>query len=200
MVEVNPRSGSCLSPISGSQARLQLVLGPARSGKSRWAEHLAAQSERDVVYVATGPQLPADEAWQQRIQRHRLRRPAQWSSVELEKPGQLGPLLRGLTGTQLALVDSLGSWVARSLELDDRRWQKRCDALLGVVARCSGALVIVSEQTGWGVVPPTAIGGLFRDRLGSLERRLVCVADTAWLVVAGRAVNLREIGIPVPPD
>ena len=58
----------------------------------------------------------------------------------------------------------------------------------------------MSEQTGWGVVPPTAIGGVFRDRLGTIERLLVARASVSWLVVAGRALNLTAVGQPVPAD
>jgi adenosylcobinamide kinase/adenosylcobinamide-phosphate guanylyltransferase len=58
---------------------------------------------------------------------------------------------------------------------------------------------VVSEQVGWGVVPSTAIGGLFRDRLGALEQRLVTVASAVWLVVAGRAINVLASSLPVPP-
>ena len=59
-------------------------------------------------------------------------------------------------------------------------------------------IVLVVEETGWGVVPPTAIGGLFRDRLGQLGQRLNDQADESWLVVQGRALNLHQLGIPVP--
>ena len=58
--------------------------------------------------------------------------------------------------------------------------------------------VLVIEETGWGLVPPTAIGGLFRDRLGSLAERLNTLADDSWLVIQGRALNLHQLGQPVP--
>jgi len=181
-------------------APLQLVLGPARSGKSRWAEHLAAASGLEVVYVATGPSRPDDPAWQQRLRRHRERRPAGWHTLELPEPqGLLGGLL-SFNARQLALVDSLGSWVAATLDLDGDAWTALCGELLAGLEQRPCPLVLVSEQTGWGVVPPTAIGGLFRDRLGMIERLLVAEAQTTWLVVAGRAVNLTALGHPVPAD
>ena len=61
-------------------------------------------------------------------------------------------------------------------------------------------MILVSEQTGWGVVPPTAIGGLFRDRLGSLEQQLAPLCSAIWLVIAGRALNLTSLGMAVPTD
>lgn len=181
-------------------SRFQLVLGPARSGKSRWAEHLAAGSGLEVVYVATGPTLPDDADWQRRLDRHRSRRPPAWSTLEAGHPGDLCRELKALEHHQLALVDSLGSWVAAGLELDHAAWHGLCDELLDGVQALRCAVILVSEQTGWGVVPATAIGGLFRDRLGTIERRLVERAPLSWLVVAGRAINLTALGHAVPAD
>lgn len=177
-------------------AHLSLVLGPARSGKSRWAEHLAHASGRAVVYVATGGLHEGDPAWQIRLAQHRQRRPAQWACLEVG--GDLAPALRSLQSQQLALVDSVGSWVAHGLDLDEVAWESATAALLSAIDTCAAHLVVVSEQTGWGVVPPTAIGGLFRDRLGSLEQQLVRRAELSWLVVAGRALNLTALGQLVP--
>lgn len=179
---------------------VQLVLGPARSGKSRWAEHLAAVSGLDVVYVATGPDLPSDGAWQERLERHRLRRPSHWGTLEVSDPVALGSSLRRLSHRDVALVDSLGSWVAGGLDLDAARWEQLCQGLLVDLDQLRCGLILVSEQTGWGVVPPTAIGGVFRDRLGTIERLLVARASVSWLVVAGRALNLTAVGQPVPAD
>jgi adenosylcobinamide kinase/adenosylcobinamide-phosphate guanylyltransferase len=63
---------------------------------------------------------------------------------------------------------------------------------------CRGTVIVVSEQTGWGVVPPTAIGGLFRDRLGELEQQVMAIATTGWLVVAGRAIDLLSNSVAIP--
>jgi adenosylcobinamide kinase/adenosylcobinamide-phosphate guanylyltransferase len=63
---------------------------------------------------------------------------------------------------------------------------------------CKGTVIVVSEQAGWGVVPPTAIGGLFRDRLGELEQQVMALASSGWLVVAGRAIDLLTSSVPVP--
>lgn len=172
------------------------MLGPARSGKSRWAEHLARQSGRSVVYVATGDSDASDPSWQARLELHRQRRPASWACLEVA--ADLAPALMGLHGHQLALVDSLGTWVAHGLHLDQPAWQAACGSLLAAVRACPAEIVLVSEQAGWGVVPATAIGGLFRDRLGALEQQLVQMAETCWLVVAGRALDLTALGTPVP--
>ncbi len=175
---------------------LELITGPARSGKSRWAEHLAKRSGLPVHYLATGPHLPADAAWQQRLALHRRRRPAAWRCVEVGE--QLADALAALPVGDLALVDSLGTWVSWGLDLDEQAWAGRQDALLASLVACPARVLLVSEQTGWGVVPPTAIGGRFRDRLGALEERLSGHCQHLWLVVAGRAIDLLALSEPVP--
>ena len=174
-----------------------LVLGPARSGKSRWAEHLAMQSGLPVTYLATGPQPSAeDAAWLARVEVHAARRPPHWSVLEVDSA--LAGALDCLSPPGIALVDSLGTWVAAGLDLDGSAWQQRCTALAQSLSSCKVPVLLVSEQTGWGVVPATAIGGLFRDRLGSLEQQLAPLCAGIWLVVAGRALNLSNLGFAVP--
>lgn len=176
---------------------LSLVLGPARSGKSRWAEHLASKSSRQVVYIATGPSpSEEDREWQKRIQIHRLRRPDSWHVQEVGFA--LPAAVDALSPRQCGLVDSLGSWVCGGLELAEDAWLQQCDQLIAAIGRCGADLLFVSEQTGWGVVPATAIGGLFRDRLGAIEQELMHHCDHAWLVVAGRALDLMATAIQVP--
>ena len=178
--------------------RLTLVSGPARSGKSRWAEHLARQSGLAVVYVATGPNLPQDQAWQRRLQEHRRRRPGHWRCLEVE--GELAAALGPLQAGELALVDSIGTWVAAHLDLEKEAWLARTEALERALAAAAGPLVLVCEETGWGVVPATAAGGRFRDRLGRLQQRLAGRADASWLVLQGRAIDLLSLGLPVPGE
>lgn len=178
-------------------AGLNLVSGPARSGKSQWAEHLAHSSGRPVVYLATGPRLPEDAAWQRRLERHRRRRPPQWTCLEVE--GALAPALAVLDPGCLALVDSLGTWVAAHLALEDGAWEDQERCLITAIGDCPAPLVLVCEETGWGVVPPTQAGGRFRDRLGRLQARLTACADRSWLVLHGRVVDLLAISQPLPP-
>lgn len=187
------------SPASGGRAlspRCQLVTGPARSGKSRWAEHLALQHPGPVLYVATAGHLPEDPHWQARLEIHRQRRPPHWGLAELQEGLANG--LSQLQPAELALVDALGSWVAWGLEQPASTWLASVEALASSVKACPGRLILVSEQTGWGVVPPTAIGGLFRDRLGALEQELARCCQRSWLVVAGRALDLQALSEPVP--
>jgi adenosylcobinamide kinase/adenosylcobinamide-phosphate guanylyltransferase len=99
---------------------------------------------------------------------------------------------------QSVLVDSLGGFVATHLDMDGSAWTKHSDDLITTLAHLSSKCIVVIEETGWGVVPATQIGGLFRDRLGQLAQQLDQIADLSWLVLQGRAVDLRAISHPVP--
>jgi adenosylcobinamide kinase/adenosylcobinamide-phosphate guanylyltransferase len=178
--------------------RLALVSGPAGSGKSRWAEHLAATSGLAVTYFATGPLLPDDPSWQRRLERHRRRRPAHWGTREVGP--RLAEALRLLGEGELGLVDSLGTWVAAHLELEREAWDRSCDELVRCIARCRAPLVVVCEEVGWGVVPPTPAGHRFRERLAALQRRLAGRCEATWLVLQGRAIDLQRVGLPVPVE
>ena len=173
-----------------------LVSGPSGSGKSRWAEHLASRSDAEVVYLATGPRRLEDLDWQVRLERHRRRRPPDWITVEVE--GDLARSLCQLNPDQLGLVDSLGTWVAAHLEQDSPSWIALRLELLSALATCPAELVLVGEEVAWGVVPPTALGCRFRDRLGELNRQVAQLCSAHWLVVQGRALDLKALGLPVP--
>jgi len=177
--------------------RCTLVTGPASSGKSLFAEQLAMAAGQPVTYLATGPQLPDDRDWQERLQRHRQRRPVTWNCVEVEQ--DLAAALLRCPAGQLALVDSLGTWVAAALDLDGDSWTWRCRELLEGIQRSEANLILVAEEASWGVVPATAIGGLFRQRLGQLLQDLMPSCDAAWLVVHGRAIDLLAISQAVTP-
>lgn len=177
---------------------ITLVSGPARSGKSRWAEHLVQRSGSEVIYVATGPQCPDDPDWQDRLRRHRQRRPETWELWEVG--GELTAAIEQLMPHQVALVDSLGTWVAAHLEAEPAQWVQLVHELVAATQVAAGHLVLVAEECGWGVVPSTALGGRFRDRLGLVQQHLAAVADASWLVIQGRALPLHALSLPVPGD
>ncbi|MGD1930633.1 MAG: bifunctional adenosylcobinamide kinase/adenosylcobinamide-phosphate guanylyltransferase [Leptolyngbyaceae cyanobacterium] len=172
-----------------------LVSGPTKSGKSEWAEQLARQSAQPVTYVATARQQAEDADWQARIATHRQRRSAQWQTLEV--PVDLALTLGRAEATECWLVDSLGTWVANGLEAAHDDWQPQVDGLLQAIAHFRGTLILVAEETGWGVVPAYPLGRTFRDRLGTLTRQVGAVADVTYLVVAGFAVDLSQLGVPV---
>ena len=172
-----------------------LVSGPSRGGKSRWAEHLLSCSA-DVTYVATAPDRPDDQDWQTRLELHRRRRPSHWRL--LESDADLTRALRTIPQQSSVLIDALGGFVACHLDDSDQAWNDCCEELVEQLAGMEQTCVVVIEETGWGVVPPTRIGGLFRDRLGSLAQILDRQAHSAWLVLQGRAVDLHALRQRVP--
>ncbi|XFA74182.1 bifunctional adenosylcobinamide kinase/adenosylcobinamide-phosphate guanylyltransferase [Thermosynechococcaceae cyanobacterium Okahandja] len=177
-------------------ARHILVTGPSRSGKSEWAESLAAAAGAPVIYIATAIATPADSEWQQRIAQHQARRPPHWQLWEC--PVQLADTLSQLPPDHCALVDSLGTWVANTLEQEADQWQVTVQALLEAVNQCAAPLILVAEETGWGVVPAYASGRRFRDRLGQLCQQVRPLMAEVYLVTAGFALPLHQLGIPLP--
>ena len=174
-----------------------LVTGPARSGKSEWAETLALQSHKAVIYVATATLDSTDAEWQQRIQQHQQRRSQDW--VTLEVPCELSATLVEVKPNTCILVDSLGTWVANLLEQDEVSWQNTVREFLDTVQIVAAHMIFVAEETGWGVVPEYPLGRTFRDRLGSLVRQLGAVADEVYLVTGGHVLNLSILGCPLLP-
>lgn len=154
------------------------------------------QSNQQVIYVATSQRDPTDLEWQARIAAHCQRRPENWATLEV--PVDLANVLQTAEADECWLIDSLGTWLANCLEQSEAKWQETVEELVNVIALFPGTLILVAEETGWGVVPAYPIGRTFRDRLGNLTRRLGAVADETYLIVAGYAINLGEIGVPIP--
>ncbi|MBU7584224.1 MAG: bifunctional adenosylcobinamide kinase/adenosylcobinamide-phosphate guanylyltransferase [Nostoc sp. TH1S01] len=173
-----------------------LITGAARSGKSEWAEYLAKQSGKQVVYVATATENPADIEWQKRILAHQQRRPQNW--LTLAVPIELSATLADAKPHSCLLVDSLGTWVTNFLDQDEVSWQNTVAEFLDTVQLVAADMLFVAEEVGWGVVPAYPIGRQFRDRLGSLVRQLGTVCDTVYLVAAGHVLNLSVLGTPLP--
>ena len=174
---------------------LVLVSGPSRGGKSRWAEHLLAEAA-SVTYLATSGDRPDDVEWQRRLELHRNRRPAHWRLVETG--ADLTLALQTVPDHSSVLIDALGGFVAWHLDRSEEDWQRTCTALIQQLQAMVQICVLVIEETGWGVVPPTRVGGLFRDRLGTLAQRLEQHSQASWLVLQGRALDLHAISQRIP--
>ncbi len=179
------------------QRSLILVTGPASSGKSEWAEHLAAQSGLPVCYVATAEADPNDPEWQAKLARHRQRRPPHWQTVWA--PRELAAVLAAPNPECCWLVDSLGTWVANTLAWDEPTWAQAVQDLVTNLGQGSGRVIVVAEETGWGVVPAYPLGRQFRDRLGRLTRQVGAIAQAVYLVTGGYALDLVQLGQPLPP-
>ena len=179
-----------------SPTAIILVTGPARSGKSEWAENLATRwgqaFDQPIIYLATAQEAPQDLEWQARLEKHRQRRPPHWQTLLV--PTDLSANLLEVIPPGIVLVDSLGTWVANLLTLEDDQWQYQQQQLIFTLQKLTLTVILVAEETGWGVVPAYPLGRLFRDRLGYLTRQVGAIADQVYLVTGGYALNLSQLG------
>ncbi|MGB3761796.1 MAG: bifunctional adenosylcobinamide kinase/adenosylcobinamide-phosphate guanylyltransferase [Ornithinimicrobium sp.] len=171
---------------------ITVVLGGTRSGKSLVAERLASAESASqgpaghgrpgVTYIATAP--PAVDAdFAARIEVHQARRPATWSTLDCAHPRDLVTHLRSSMG--VVLVDSLGTWVAchEDFAVDS-------SGLLDALVGHDGHVIVVSEEVGLAVHPPTEVGRRYVDAVGTLNQDVAAVADHVLFVVAGCVVPL----------
>lgn len=168
---------------------LQLILGGARSGKSRLAEQTAINTQLAVTYVATAQAL--DPEMQSRIEHHQNQRPAHWSLVE--EPLYLANALQKIDrSNQIILVDCLTLWLTNLLLLDDQSIQQlECEQLLKVLPTLESEIILVSNETGLGVVPLGEISRQFVDEAGRLHQALGQIADKVVFCVAGFPMILK---------
>jgi adenosylcobinamide kinase/adenosylcobinamide-phosphate guanylyltransferase len=183
---------------------LAVLTGPVRSGKSREGLRLAHASGARVVMAVGG--TPDDEEMTRRIERHRAERDARVSVLETAgDPGwrdrvpEDACLLVDCLGTVLGT--GIAALVPAGLEvLDDvteRDAERLADDLVAWLAGRGAPTVVVTNETGWDVVPATSLGRLFRDVMGRANRTLVDSADAAWLMIAGRALPLDTLTLEV---
>jgi len=179
----------------------ELIIGGARSGKSRLAERRAAESGLQVVYVATAQAL--DGEMSQRIAHHQARRCADWRLVE-EPLDLAGALRRNAAPAVCLLVDCLTLWLSNLLLAGDAARQAeageaiscRCpgdatQTLIDTLPQLPGRVILVSNEVGCGIVPMGALSRLFADEQGRLNQRLAAVCERVTLVVAGLPLELR---------
>jgi len=161
----------------------ELILGGARSGKSRLAERLAADSGLAVVYIATATALDAE--MRARIAAHRAQRPAHWTLVE-EPLALAATLEREAAPGRCLLVDCLTLWLSNLLCLEQpERLQRELDALDAVLPGLPGRLILVSNEVGLGIVPLGQLSRQFQDHNGWLQQRLAIRCERVILTIAG---------------
>jgi adenosyl cobinamide kinase/adenosyl cobinamide phosphate guanylyltransferase len=170
---------------------LTMLLGGARSGKSRWAVRLAVQTSQPVTFVATAE--ARDEEMADRISLHREQRPAGWTTVE--EPRLLADALRGVDHGRTVVVDCLTRWVSNLLEhgLADSEVRDRAREAATLAAHHAGEVFAVSNEVGSGIVPMTELGRRYQDLLGEVNAVWVEHAARAALVVAGRPLWLPDV-------
>ena len=179
--------------------RSDLILGGVRSGKSREALRLAAampQGSRGA-FLATAQAFDGD--MEARIARHRAERPAGWAT--LEEPYDVVAACESLEGRMdVVVLDCVTLWVANLLLRGDGETSilAAADALADYLAGRSFSLIIVSNEVGAGVHPPTEVGLRFRDALGGVNQRIAAAADRVRYMVAGLPMAIKDLPPPEP--
>ena len=164
-----------------------LVLGGARSGKSRYAQQRAEAEKGALIYIATGQAFDAE--MQERIAHHQADRGDRWRTVEA--PLALTDAIRAEAASdRVLLVDCLTLW-ASNLMLADRDIEAAAVALAACVAQVQGRLILVSNEVGLGIVPDNALARRFRDVAGRINQRIAQAVDEAVFVAAGLPLALK---------
>ncbi|WP_294353222.1 bifunctional adenosylcobinamide kinase/adenosylcobinamide-phosphate guanylyltransferase [uncultured Sphingomonas sp.] len=170
-----------------AQARTTLVLGGARSGKSRHAQAIAEASADRRIFVATAQAFDGEMA--ERIAMHQRDRDVSWRTIEA--PVDLPGVIVAEAGSgRVLLVDCLTLWLSNLL-LAEADLEAASDALVGAIQRAEANIVFVSNEVGFGIVPDNALARLFRDAAGRLNQRLAGVCDAVELVVAGLPLRIK---------
>jgi adenosylcobinamide kinase/adenosylcobinamide-phosphate guanylyltransferase len=167
--------------------RRVLVLGGARSGKSRTALQLAEQASLQRIYVATAQAF--DDEMRERIALHRLERDRSWQTVDA--PFELPQAIQAQTAPNKAvLVDCLTLWLS-NIVLAERDPPHETGRLIQAVRDARGPLILVSNEVGQGIVPSTPLGRSFRDEQGRLNQKIAEACDAVVFVAAGCPILLK---------
>ena len=179
--------------------QIYLILGGVRSGKSAFAEELARELDEPTLYLATGQ--VTDPEMEERIRRHRERRPGSWVTLEepLDLAGGLESALAISKPPQVVLIDSLDVWVANLLLEHEKEPSSEAETLalstlvrLRDICRLSPAtFILVSSEVGLSPVPPNNLGRHFQDLLGLVNQTVAAYADCVYLVVAGIPMEVK---------
>lgn len=165
---------------------LTLILGGAASGKSLFAERFITNAGLRRHYIATAQAW--DDEMQKKIAAHRDRRVGDWKVTEA--PLDPGATISASEPGEIILLDCATLWLSNVM-LAEKHVETAIQRLLGAVTERRTPIVIVSNETGMGIVPEHKLGRAFRDAQGLLNQRLAEAADNAILVVAGLPMVLK---------
>jgi len=169
-----------------------LILGGARSGKSRYAEnaalalHQQSNSDSSLIYLATA--TSGDSEMQDRIKHHQQRRDSEKWLLK-EEPVNIANVISECKSSDTILVDCLTLWLSNCLH--QQCWLKQRDTLLGALNHYQGNVVMVSNEVGSGIVPMGALSRQFVDESGWLHQQLAEICDNVSLVVAGLPLHIK---------
>ena len=169
-----------------------LVSGGIKSGKSEFAEYLVSK-EKNVTYIALSENRPEDKLWKEKVKIHQLRRPKSWKLIETEN---LIPIIKIDKG--VLLIDSLGGFVVNSLKIKEDEWEDCLNNLLYYLESYKSKVIIVGEQTGWGLMSVYEIGNLYTDRLGVCLKEITKISKENWITINGKAIKLDNMFFEIP--
>lgn len=166
----------------------QLVLGGARSGKSRYAEELAVAGDKQLIYIATAEGL--DDEMRQRINHHQNQRDSRWRTVE--EPIALASTIQQCAAeNNCVLVDCLTLWLTNILLAGEEIFQRERTAFLEALPQLTGDIMLVSNEVGMGIVAADPLSRRFVDEAGRLHQALAKTCDRVTMVVAGLPLTLK---------
>jgi adenosylcobinamide kinase/adenosylcobinamide-phosphate guanylyltransferase len=187
--------------------KIILVLGGARSGKSRFAEELAQELGGQVTYIATAEARDLEMA--ERIARHQASRPAAWKTIEA--PLELAEAIRTSAGANVVIVDCVTLYLTNLMMRElgpigeaenpaiplevEAKIQTQITELIQAAKESSALIILVANEVGLGLVPPFTLGRFFRDLAGRTNREIAAAADKVFLLTAGIAVELKAISV-----
>ena len=184
-----------LKPIVKNFKGLITITGPSKSGKSQLAEFLIKDQE-SITYIATSKPRKNDLEWQNRISIHRQRRPDTWKLIE--HPLDICKAILSTNNEETFLLDSIGGLVEQHLTDTQDDWEFFQLKFINCLLNNDLGIIVVTEEVGWGIVPATALGHIFRERLCSLTSLLFQNSTMKWLAVNGTAIDLDKIGYKIP--
>ena len=172
--------------------RTALILGGARSGKSRFAEKLAEETGLHKVYVATGAAHDGEMA--ERISKHQQQRGTSWTTIE-EQLDLAGVLSKETSPDRVVLVDCLTLWLSNLL-FADKGIPEEAERLTKALSRIDGPCIFVSNEVGMGIVPENRLSRSFRDAQGRLNQDIASVCNQVVFVACGQPLLLKPNNQP----
>lgn len=177
-------------------ARIILITGGARSGKSAFAQEMAESLPGRRVFVATCE--PGDEEMRERIRRHQQARAgAGWDTIE--EPVHLAQALARATRYDVVLVDCLTLWISNlmhetgrdAMHVSEEEIAERCQEILAACNAHAGTVVFVTNEVGMGIVPENALARRYRDLIGRSNQIIAAAADGVTLLSCGIPIELK---------
>jgi adenosylcobinamide kinase/adenosylcobinamide-phosphate guanylyltransferase len=166
-----------------------LIVGGVGSGKSRYAQNLA-QGSSPVVFIATAQ--PIDDEMKLKIERHRLQRPLDWTTIE--EPFELeAAIAQAASSSSFLVIDCITTFTANLLQKDMTRDEivEKIDCVCGALGELKCSAAIVSNEVGSGIVPAFPSGRVFRELLGEANQKIARISDNVILMVAGCPLAVR---------